>query len=81
MMWATPCSLIKSPDGPLKTIKLLFGSISNRIAVDWRSVAAYIMMIAFIIGTSVGAAMVYPPAGWICFGVTSGLVGYILGAE
>jgi hypothetical protein len=46
-----------------------------------RSVAAYILMLTFIITTSVGAAMIYPPAGWITLGVTCGFVGYLLGAE
>jgi len=39
------------------------------------------MMFAFIMATSIGAGMIYPPAGFICFGATSAIVGYILGAE
>jgi len=39
------------------------------------------MMFAFIIASSIGAGMIYLPAGFICFGVTSAIVGYILGAE
>jgi len=48
---------------------------------DTRSVAAYALMVTFIIATSVGVAMIYPPAGWITLGVTCGFVGYLLGAE
>jgi hypothetical protein len=54
---------------------MLFASITLR------SVAAYALMLTFIITTSVGVAMIYPPAGWITLGVTCGFVGYLLGAE
>jgi hypothetical protein len=48
---------------------------------DWRSIAAYLLLAAFIISPSIGAAMIFPPAGFIYFGAASGIVGYILGAE
>jgi hypothetical protein len=59
----------------LKTVKF------RLLPVDWRAIAAYILMFAFIIAPCIGVAMIYPPAGWIYFGAASGIVGYILGAE
>lgn len=61
-------------------------TLARRIAeifmvVAWRRVIAYILMAAFIICTTVGAAMLLPAAGWITVGVTSALVGYLLGAD
>jgi len=66
----------------LTATKRFFVSIPKRLAgKQWRLIAAYLLMFGFIIAPSIGVAMIYPPAGWICFGVTSGIVGYILGAE
>lgn len=50
-------------------------------AVNWRRFAAYFLMITFIIGTTIGAAMILPAAGWIVLGVSSAIVGYLLGAD
>lgn len=46
-----------------------------------RTIAAYILMSLFVICTSVGAAFIYPPAGLITLGVTSGIFAYLLGSD
>lgn len=46
-----------------------------------RASAANVLMIAFIIMTSVGAWQIYPPIGLIVGGVGCGIFGYILGLE
>jgi hypothetical protein len=49
--------------------------------IEWRRFVAYFLMVLFIVGTTVGAAMLLPAAGWIVLGVSSAIVGYILGAD
>lgn len=46
-----------------------------------RQNAAYFLMAAFVLCSSVGAFTIYAPAGWITLGVTSGLFGYLLGSD
>lgn len=46
-----------------------------------RATFAYLLMVSFIILTSIGAALVYAPAGFITAGITCGLLGYLLGRE
>jgi hypothetical protein len=46
-----------------------------------RATFAYLMMVSFIILSSIGAAMVYAPAGFIAAGIACGLFGYLLGRE
>jgi hypothetical protein len=66
----------------LTPIKRFFVSTFARLSkMQWRPIAAYLLMFGFIITPSIGVAMIFPPAGLICFGVTCGIVGYILGAE
>lgn len=38
-------------------------------------------MVVFVISTSVGAGMMFLPAGLVVAGITSGIFGYLLGAE
>ena len=52
-----------------------------RMDMDWRRWSANILMIAFIVLPTIGAFMIYSPAGWVAAGLLSGIVGYILGAE
>ena len=52
-----------------------------RERVQWRSFAAYLLMVLFIALPTVGATQVYAPAGWITAGVLCGIVGYVLGAD
>ena len=46
-----------------------------------RSNFANALMVVFIVSTSIGAGLVFLPAGFIVAGVTSGVFGYLLGAE
>lgn len=39
------------------------------------------LMLVFVISTSVGAGLVFLPAGFVVAGITSGIFGYLLGAE
>lgn len=50
-------------------------------SMAWRSVTANIMMLSFIIMTSVGAALLLPAAGFITAGICCGIFGYLLGSE
>lgn len=49
--------------------------------IQWRRIVAYILMAVFIVGTTIGASMLLPAAGWITLGVTAAIVGYLLGAD
>jgi hypothetical protein len=42
---------------------------------------AYLFMISFILLTSVGAGLIFIPAGLIVAGITCGLFGFLLGSE
>lgn len=46
-----------------------------------RSSLANLMMLLFIVLTSVGTVLISPPVGLIVAGVTCGLYGYLLGSE
>lgn len=46
-----------------------------------RPIAANVLMVLFILGTTVGAGMILPPAGFIVGGLTCGVFGYLLGSE
>ena len=46
-----------------------------------RATFAYLLMLSFILFTTVGAALIYLPSGFITAGVTCGLFGYLLGRE
>jgi hypothetical protein len=48
---------------------------------EYRSRSAYFLMLSFVIFTSLGAGLIFMPAGLITFGITSGLFGYLLGAD
>jgi len=57
-------------------------SNENSSAVKrYRSATAYFLMFCFVIFTSLGAGLIFMPAGLVTLGVTSGLFGYLLGAE
>ena len=63
-------------------VRNFFRAIKDRLlAVAWRQVFAYILMVAFICFTSIGVGLIFVPAGFIALGVASGLVGYLLGAD
>jgi amino acid permease len=46
-----------------------------------RSTFANALMVIFVVSTSIGAGMMFLPAGFVVAGVTSGIFGYLLGAE
>lgn len=39
------------------------------------------LMVVFVVSTSIGAGLIFPPAGFVVAGITSGIFGYLLGAE
>ena len=39
------------------------------------------LMVLFVAGISIGTGLIFPPAGFIAFGVTCGIYGYLLGSE
>lgn len=57
----------------------LFLSFVKQIAT--RSFFANLLMIGFIIFTSVGAGLVSPALGFLAAGVTCGILGFLLGLE
>jgi hypothetical protein len=48
---------------------------------NWRAITANMMIILFIILTSVGAGLLLPAAGFIVAGITCGMFGYLLGSD
>ena len=51
------------------------------VTSNYRGNAAYVCMSFLVLFTSVGAGLIYVPAGLIVFGLASGFVGYLLGAN
>ena len=46
-----------------------------------RATFANLLMFSFILFTSIGAALIFVPAGLIVAGIACGIFGYLLGAE
>jgi len=46
-----------------------------------RGTAANLMMVSFIMFTSIGCFQIYAPAGYISAGIGCGLFGFLLGQE
>lgn len=46
-----------------------------------RRTFANLFMVSFILCTSIGAGLIFPPAGLVVAGVTCGLFGFLLGLE
>lgn len=46
-----------------------------------REFAAYVLMSLFVTCTTVGAFLIYLPAGFVTLGVASGLYAYLLGSD
>jgi hypothetical protein len=57
---------------------LAWGFIKNRAN---RSTFANLLMLCFIIFTSIGAGLIFLPAGWVVAGVCCGIFGFLLGSE
>jgi hypothetical protein len=50
--------------------------------LKFRGLVAYILMFMFVVATGVGVGLAWSlGAGLVAFGVTCGLVGYLLGAD
>lgn len=63
-------------------VQKFFRTVGNAIRnASWRRICAYVLMVAFILLTAIGAGLIFMPAGFIAGGVASGLVGYLLGAD
>lgn len=61
-----------------KSIKIVTDLIKKYIN---RRTSANVMMISFILLTSIGAGLIFLPAGLIVAGIGCGLFGFLLGAE
>jgi len=61
--------------------KTVASSIAGIKRTANRRTFAYLFMISFILLTSVGAGLIFPPAGFIVAGITCGLFGFLLGTE
>ena len=46
-----------------------------------RQFAAYVLMTLFVLCTTVGAFLIYLPAGFVVLGITSGMYSYLLGSD
>jgi len=46
-----------------------------------RSSISYLLMVGFIIFTSIGAGLISPALGFLAAGVTCGILGFLLGLE
>jgi len=46
-----------------------------------RNTFANLLMVSFIIFTSIGAGLILPPAGFVVAGITCGIYGFLLGSE
>jgi len=46
-----------------------------------RATFAYVLMLSFILLSSIGAGMLFIPAGFMTAGATCGILGYLLGRE
>jgi hypothetical protein len=55
-------------------------AIQQRIKLN-RTTFAYVFMLSFIILTSIGVGLIFPPAGIVVAGIGCGLFGFILGLE
>ena len=66
--------------GYIFTSRLVVVRLRLRRAAN-RQTFANIFMLSFIILTSIGAGMIYPPAGWVVAGVSCGIFGFLLGLE
>ena len=70
--------IIKARAFAVKSISS-FSSLLKQMAT--RSFFANLLMVGFIVFTSVGAGLVSPALGFIAAGVTCGILGFLLGLE
>ena len=70
--------ITKTKSVSVKSIKFLWGAIKE---LATRRFFANVLMVAFILFTSLGAGMFLPALGFISAGVTCGILGLLLGLE
>jgi len=70
--------ITKTKSVSVKSIKFLWGVVKELLT---RSFFANVLMVGFILFTSIGASMVSPALGFIAAGVTCGIFGLLLGLE
>jgi len=46
-----------------------------------RNTFANLLMVSFIMFTSIGAGLIFPPAGLVVAGIACGIYGFLLGSE
>ncbi len=83
MFYALRCEhmnnfITKTKSASVKSIKFLWGAIKE---LATRPFFANVLMVGFILFTSIGASMVSPALGFISAGVTCGILGLLLGLE
>jgi hypothetical protein len=62
----------------VRIIKAPFLFIAKQVN---RPRSANVLMFCFILFTSIGAGMIFMPAGWVVAGVGCGIFGFLLGLE
>jgi hypothetical protein len=62
----------------VRIIKAPFLFIARQVN---RPRSANVLMFCFILFTSIGAGMIFMPAGWVVAGVGCGIFGFLLGLE
>ena len=70
--------ITKTKSVSVKSIKFLWGATKE---LATRRFFANVLMVAFILFTSLGAGMFLPALGFISAGVTCGILGLLLGLE
>lgn len=59
-------------------LSIIWAALKNRAN---RRTFANVFMLCFIIFTSIGAGLIFLPAGWVVAGVCCGIFGFLLGLE
>jgi len=72
------CATVGDMSKLLSRIKTLPTRIKSSFK---RATFANLLMISFILFTSIGAALIFLPAGLIVAGITCGFFGFLLGLE
>ena len=66
-------------------LKLIINSLKQKLVGMrpklTRATFANLLMFSFILFTSIGAALIFVPAGLMVAGIACGIFGYLLGAE
>ena len=70
--------IIKAKALAVKSISLFFSTLKQ---LATRSFFTNLLMVGFIIFTSVGAGLFSPAFGFITAGITCGILGFLLGLE